>query len=395
MDETVDKGLKSSLGLLYSIPEFETFYKNYSQEQAIESKNGLYLLIESFRKKISQKRKLSEEEDILLKHIIECAENEIYANSALKISIVNKIKVPNEDFLKEFQADFQAIKTEDLFFEQINKGKYKTVKEYISLHGVDGKGLSELYEKHKDFNHPYIYNLVSEPLIQAKNFSNGIAVLKRSLKYAFRYPNYFWDSLSGVDACASSLYQIQFLLGRDGLMEINQTINNFESKILKLIFLYLSRVIYMSESNLLSIDAYSNRARIVRDYNYQFMMIFGLGVNPDIQYISDKYLAYTTATKNNLVGKPFIQLMWDSMKMYRHGSHIPNSTGGYQDIEDATWMQLVQRGQLRSINLSESILKEFENYELNFSNSEIDYICDYAIQKNKDDFENYIEKLKK
>lgn len=395
MDATVDKGLKSSLGLLFSIPEFEVFYKNYSQEKTIEGKNGLYLLIESFRENVSQKRMLSEEEGILLKHIIECAENEIYENSALKISIVNKVKKNNEDFLKEFQADFQAIKTEDLFFEQINKEKYKTVKEYISLHGVDGKGLSELYEKYKDFNHPYIYDLISEPLIQARNFSNGITVLKKSLKYALRYPNYFWHSLRGVDACASSLYRIQFLLGYDGFKEIEKSIKNFEIKLLKLIFLYLSRVIYMSEDNLLAIDAYSNRARIVRDYKYQFMGIFGIGVIPDIQYISDKYLAYTTATKNNLVGQPFTQLMWDSMKMYRHGSHIPNSSGGYQETEDATWMELVQRGHFRSVNLAEKILSEFENYELNFTNSEIDFICDIAMNKNIDDFENYINQLKK
>jgi len=382
MDETVDKGLKSSLGLLFSITEFEGFYKNYSQEKKIEGKNGLYLLIESFRENLSQKRELSTEEDILLKHIVECTENEIYANSILKISIVNKVKIPNEDFLKEFQTDFQAIKTGDLSFEEINKGKYKTVKEYISLHGVDGKGLSELYEKYKDFNHPYIYDLISEPIIQAKNYSNGIAILKKSLKYALRYPNYFWHSLRGVDACASSLYRIQFLLAYDGFREIEKSIENFETKLLKLIFLYLSRVIYMSEDNLLSIDAYSNRARIVRDYKYQFMGIFGIGVIPDIQYISDKYLAYTTATKNNLVGQPFTQLMWDSMKMYRHGSHIPNSSGGYQETEDATWMELVQRGHLRSINLSEKILKEFENYELNFTNSEIDLICEVALKKN-------------
>jgi len=342
----------------------------------------LYLLIESFRENLSQKRELSSEEDILLKHIVECTENEIYANSALKISIVNKVKIPNEEFLKEFQTDFQAIKTSNLSFEEINKGKYKTVKEYISLHGVDGKGLSELYEKYKDFNHPYIYDLISEPIIQAKNYSNGIAILKNSLKYALRYPNYFWHSLRGADACASSLYRIQFLLGYDGFREIEKSIENFETKLLKLIFLYLSRVIYMSEDNLLSIDAYSNRARIVRDYKYQFMGIFGIGVIPDIQYISDKYLAYTTATKNNLVGQPFTQLMWDSMKMYRHGSHIPNSSGGYQETEDATWMELVQRGHLRSINLSEKILKEFENYELNFTNSEIDLICEVALKKN-------------
>ncbi|EOG6905743.1 hypothetical protein ACLH3R_002370 [Flavobacterium psychrophilum] len=394
MDEIVNKGLKKSLAFLFSIPEFEIFYIDFCLENKMEGINGLYLLTETFRKNLAEKREVTEDESLFLKHIIECAENEVYANSKLKISIVNKVKIPNESFLKDFNKDFQEIKTNELFFDEINKGKYKTVKEYISLHGVDGKGLFEIYEKYKDFNHPYIYDLISEPLIQAKNYSNGIAVLKKSLNYAFRYPNYFWDSLRGVDSCATSLYRLQFLLGKDGLIEISNTIKNFEIKLLKLIFLYLSRVIYMSENNFLSIDAYSNRARIVRDYKYQFMNIFGLGVIPDIQYISDKYLAYTTAIENNLTIQPFQQLRLDSMKMYRHGSHIPNNSGGYQETEDATFMQLVQRGNIRSINLSEKILIEFENYELNFTNSEIDLICDFAIEKNKNDFENYIKKLK-
>lgn len=393
MEEIVDKGLKKCLGLLFSISEFEIFYKDFCLENKIEGKDSLYLLIETFRNGLVKKREITDDENILLKHIIECAENEIYNNSNLKISIVNKVKIPNESFLKDFNSDFQAIKTSELFFEETNKGKYKTIGEYITLHGVDGKGLYEIYEKYKDFNHPYIYDLISEPLIQAKNYSNGITVLKKSLSYALRYPNYFWDSLNGVNSCATSLYRIQFLLGEDGLMEISNSIKNFDIKLLKLIFLYLSRIIYMSENNLLSIDAYSNRARIVRDYKYQFMGIFGFGVIPDIQYISDKYLAYTTATKNNLVGEPFQQLMWDSMKMYRHGSHIPNNSGGYQESEDATLMQLVQKGNLRSINLAEKILKEFENYELNFTNSEIELICHIAIEKNKDDFENYLKKL--
>lgn len=395
MDKFIDKGFKSSLELLFSISEFEDFYSDFSLKNKIESKDDLYILTDKFKQHLSVKRELTEDENIIINHVIECAENEVYINSNEKIFIVNKIKTPNEKFLKEFNYDFNEIKTNDLFFEEINKGKYRTVTEKIALYGVDGKKLSNLYEKYKDYNHPYIYDRISEPIIQAKNFSIGIPILKQALKYAFRYPNYFWDSIAGVDACATSLYRIQFLLGRDGLSEINKSIPDFEVKILKLIFLYLSRLIYMSNENILSMDAYSNRARIVRDYNYQFMVIFGLGVNTDIQYISDKYLAYMTATKHNLGGQPFIQFLWDSMKMYRHGSHIPNSTGGYKDIEDATWMQLVERGRLRSINLSMTILSEFENYQLNLNNSEIDFICKYAIDKNKDDFDNYIEKIKK
>jgi len=387
--------LKLSLKFLFSISEYQTFYSEYSSKYSIKCKDDFYILIDKFREYLSSRREITEDENILLKHVIECSENEFYKNNEESIFFINKIKAPNEYFLEEFNKEFSDTVTDELFFEEINKGKYKTVTENIALYGVDGKKLSELYIKYKDFNHPYIYDNISEPIIQAKNFSNGIPILKKSLKYAFRYPNPFWHSIAGIDACASSLYRIQFLLGRDGLVEMSKNIECFESKILKLIFLYLSRVIYMSEANIISIDAYSNRARIVRDYNYQFMNIFGIGVNPDIQYISDKYLAYTTAIKHNLVGPPYIQFMWDSMKMYQHGSHIPNSFGGYKEIEDATWMQLVQRGHIRSINLSKIILSEFENYQLNLTNSEIDFISDYTINKNVDDFENYIDEIKK
>ncbi len=394
MEENHNIDFELSLRALFSISEFYEFHKSYSIENKVKERNDLYILIEKFRSFLLNKREITNDEEIIFKHVIECAENESYKNSNEKIFITNKIKIPNEKFLIEFSKDFDEIKTEDLFFEEINKGKYKTITEYIHLHGVDGEKLTKLYEKYKNHNHPYIYDRIAEPILQAKNFSAGIPILKNSLKYALRNPNLFWHSINGVDACATSLYRIQFLLGQSGISELSKNITNFESKLLKLIYLYLSRYIYMSNDNIKSIDFYSNRARIVRDYNYQFMVIFGLGVNPDIQYISDKYLAYLTSNKYNLVGQPFIQYMWDSRKMYNHGSHIPNSTGGYREIEDATFLELVERGRIRSIIQSSKILTEFENYELNFSNSEIDLICDYATWKNKDDYENYIRKLK-
>ena len=137
----------------------------------------------------------------------------------------------------------------------------------------------------------------------------------------------------------------------------------------------------MSKENIKTIDCYSHRARLVKDYYHEFIVIFGIGVNPDIQYISDTYLGYEVAVKYQLAcSKPFQQLLWDSMKMYRHGSLIPNSSGGYQEIENRTWMELVQVGRFRSISLAENILNQFENYELNFNNTEIDYICKFAIE---------------
>ena len=91
---------------------------------------------------------------------------------------------------------------------------------------------------------------------------------------------------------------------------------------------------------------------------------------------------------------PFKQHMWESMKMYRHGSHIPNTTEGYQEIEDRTWMELVRDGEVRSIMFSEKFLEEFEKYELNLTNQEIDFVCQTAIDQHPHDEFKYMQKLK-
>jgi hypothetical protein len=79
--------------------------------------------------------------------------------------------------------------------------------------------------------------------------------------------------------------------------------------------------------------------------------------------------------------------------MYEHGSHIPNSSGGYKEIEDRTWMELVRDGEIRSLILGDKLLKEFESYELNLSNSTIDNIFKILDETKEDDLENYIKKI--
>jgi hypothetical protein len=62
MKEIVDKGLKKSLGLLFSISEFELFYKDFSLKNKLEGKEGLYLLTETFRKRLAEKREVTEDD---------------------------------------------------------------------------------------------------------------------------------------------------------------------------------------------------------------------------------------------------------------------------------------------------------------------------------------------
>ena len=151
----------------------------------------------------------------------------------------------------------------------------------------------------------------------------------------------------------------------------------------------------MTNKNLYSIDIYSIRADFVKYFFMDFIGIFEMGVNPDIQYISDKYLAYLCCRKHNLNFEFCRAYHSDALKMYEHGSSIPNSSGGYKEIEDGTIDELVNQGNYRSIKLSCELLNEFENYELNISNYDICTICNYIIDNNSDDFENYLSKLKK
>lgn len=100
------------------------------------------------------------------------------------------------------------------------------------------------------------------------------------------------------------------------------------------------------------------RADIEYDYQYYFIPIFGIGVNPEIQFMSDKYLSHAVAQKYG-IEEMTQQNYWDSSKMYQHGSLIPNSSIGYNEIEDATWGELIERGQIRSEETANRLYNDY------------------------------------
>lgn len=84
----------------------------------------------------------------------------------------------------------------------------------------------------------------------------------------------------------------------------------------------------------------------------------------DIQFISDCYLGYKWCCE---LGSPGLgeQMLWDSKKMYESGSlNYRNEDKGYKVIEDATWLELVERGQVRSNKVAEHLIEEMEQGKL-------------------------------
>lgn len=383
--------LRAALQHLIGLEEHNSFYKNYVSNHEIKTSTDLDLFFNAFKSHLDTLGKWNDDLELTLKIIKEQSDIVKHQKSNSPLFSINNSRKLNDSWLIEFQKEFQQCLTGDQFVEEIKPKRYKTITENLILYGVDGEKLSNVYSKYSEFNHPYVNYTVASVLYNAKNFSNGLHILKDGIKSIASFPNHYWNNEYGVEGAAWMVGDLLYLLG-SSLDASN--LRNEKIKLLKLLFLYMSRYICMTQSNIKSIDFYSNRARIVKGNYMEFIGIFGLGVNPDIQYMSDMYLAYQISSNNNLTAIPsFRQFMWDSLKMYEHGSHIPNSSGGYKEIEDRTWMELVRDGEIRSLILGDKLLKEFENYELNLSNSTIDNIFKILDETKKDDLENYIKKI--
>ena len=122
------------------------------------------------------------------------------------------------------------------------------------------------------------------------------------------------------------------------------------------------------------------RGDIEHDYKYFFVPIFGVGVNPDIQFMSDKSWA------NHIAQEYGIEMMtqqcyWDSSKMYQHGSLIPFGSIGYNEIEDATWGELIERGRIRAEETANRLYQDYRNGKFQLSIDELESVM--TILKNK------------
>lgn len=387
-----EENLRAALQYLMSLEEHHDFFEIYQKDKEIKTSADIEDFFNAFKAHMVEIGKWNNELEITLKIIKEQSDIIKHQKTDSPIFSINKSRKLDDSWIIEFQKEFQQCLTGDQFVEEIKPRRYKTITENLILYGVDGVKLSEVYSKYSEFNHPFVNYSVASVLYNAKNFSSGLPILKEGIKSIASYPNHYWNNEFGIEGASWMIGDLLYLLGK--LLDENN-LRNEKIKLLKLLYLYMSRYICMTQSNLKSVDFYSNRARIVKGNYMEFIGIFWIGVNPDIQFISDMYLAHQTGMNNGLpmFTKPFDQFYWDSMKMYRHGSHIPNSSGGYQEIEDRTWMELVRDGEIRSIMLADKLLKEFENYELNISNSTIDNIFSILAETKKDDLENYIKKI--
>ena len=127
----------------------------------------------------------------------------------------------------------------------------------------------------------------------------------------------------------------------------------------------MSRYIELNSNDIKTADIYTNRAELFYFFptimqslfcNYGFPAII-----PDLQFSSDKYLAFATASRtcSEFMSVFYEQCLWDAMKMYRYGNlNYFTIDGGYTEIEDAGFMDIVKRCWIRSRIVAQHIFDE-------------------------------------
>lgn len=354
---------------ILSFPEMDDFIEEHPDIQRLD------ILLNEYAQFASQQYYYSDDLRISIQ-IAKEKFSEFIEQSHLGIHSINKTKcIDDASIICTFHNEAYGDKKPEYLFKKADVQHYRTITEKIAYQKVD---FSPLVEKYISHYHPYVNMEIASAFINAKQYDIGLPFLQKVLSYVFSYPNIYWDNPTALYSCAEGIHMMQYLLGRAGMDALDYIIPDSKYRLLQLAYLYISRAIYMCDEDIAShgkwdgehipaglinkLNLLSIRANLVYDYRTEFSVIFGIGINPDIQYIADKATASSIADRYGL-SIIFEECFKDAMKMYRYGSLIPNDTGGYVDIEDATFGELIERGNIRSEDLANQLLKLYrESY---------------------------------
>lgn len=380
-----------------TIPELEDFILKHPEI------GDLRVCIDCFKKELIETNVFNVEMDLKLKIILE-KHSLLIDNSDIAIHFINKhIQIDDSEILKRFAIESHKTLSSEYKFVKSEQQHYRTITEIIAFKNVD---YSHIVDDYIYENHPYVCSEIALAYINAKRYDIGLIFLQKSLNHVFSSPNIYWHNPSALYGCVDSLIEFQHLLGRSGVYLLSK---HLSFNILECLYLYLSRAVYLcdcenndinlnddsiSESVIKKINYLSLRADLVYFYRQEFVSIFGLGINPDIQYLSDKAALHSIATEHGIEINTQ-DCYQDALNMYQHGSLIPNNSDGYRDIEDGTFGDLIARGQARAEQLANTLLAKYNNSEFYCPQSDIadyiGYLRDKYVLQADISFEEFVE----
>lgn len=295
-----------------------------------------------------------------------------------------------EDFIKEWENR----KTGQVKYTDEQSKRYKSYREswLYEVHTYDEFFL----EKYKYAAHPLIQSTIGKALI-ADGEDRGIGYLFNALNRAVVMPNIYWHNERAIIGYIESIWEIIRL---SKLAQISGNEEEIDKplifyKLLRLLFLYMSRYIELNPSNIKTADIYSNRAELFYFFPTEMQSLFidsgFYAIIPDLQFSSDKFLAYRIASQTcpELVSGFYLQCLWDAKKMYQYGNlNYPTIDGGYTVIEDAGWMEIIEKCRVRSQIVAQQIYDKDSQGNIYLTKEQIEWlffhILDAGVDLHKD-----------
>ena len=289
----------------------------------------------------------------------------------------------DESKVFEYIVKQQKLASADIKNVENLRTPYKTKTKVLPFRHISPIDHDWLIIEYGGIAHPYILADIAGVLIYSKKIKESFDYLRRSVSLLTEFPNKFWNSELAIAGATNTFRLIRLMFPSHRLDQIA-----LFRKIFKYNYLYLTRMACITRDELMEQTAYVNRAELVSHRcAYLFLPLFQ---NPDLLYISDLYHAHycnETAMFNSVVsGKNYYM---QSLTYYQNGSLWSNDTGGYVDIEDKTYGQIVREKKLVSIMNAQSFMQEIIKSQEFLTYSDIAAIFSLIENEYKTNFKSF------
>lgn len=289
----------------------------------------------------------------------------------------------DESKVFEYIVKQQKLASADIKNVENLRTPYKTKTKVLPFRHISPIDHDWLMIEYGGIAHPYILADIAGVLIYSKKIKESFDYLRRSVSLLTEFPNKFWNSELAIAGATNTFRLIRLMFPSHRLDQIA-----LFRKIFKYNYLYLTRMACITRDELMEQTAYVNRAELVSHRcAYLFLPLFQ---NPDLLYISDLYHAHycnETAMFNSVVsGKNYYM---QSLTYYQNGSLWSNDTGGYVDIEDKTYGQIVREKKLVSIMNAHSFMQEIIKSQEFLTSSDIAAIFSLIENEYKTNFKSF------
>lgn len=289
----------------------------------------------------------------------------------------------DESKVFEYIVKQQNLASNDIKNVEYLKTPYKTKNEVLPFRHISPIDHDSLMIEYGGFLHPYILADIAAVLVYSQKFQESFDYLRRSIEILTTFPNKYWNSELAIAGAANTFRLIRLMFPSYKLEQID-----LFRKIFKYNYLYLTRMTCITRDELMEQSAYVNRAELVSHrYAYMFLPLFQ---NPDLLYISDLYHAHfcnDTATFNSVASGNNYYMK--SLTYYKNGSLWPNNTGGYVDIEDKTYGQIVREKKEVSIMNAQTFMQEINNRQVFITSSDISIIFTLIDEEYSTNFKSF------